>query len=290
MLHAVPCTDVPSAVHGEGPSWLPDRGALVWVDIEGRKLFMMDARGVVEGRELSERPGCVVPTLDGRLLLGLEHGIAVTSFEDPELRWIVRGDIPGPQLRMNDGKCDPSGAFWVGSMALDETPGAGSLYRMTVDGELRTVLTDVSISNGLAWNGRELYYIDSPLRRVDRFELDDEGEIASLDGRRTVIDLSESEGVPDGMTIDDNGNLWVALYGGARVSCFDPRSGRELERIAVPTERVTSCCFGGSDMSTLFITTRRKDPEDPESGGALFTVRPGVTGSRPDTYRGPLPS
>jgi sugar lactone lactonase YvrE len=187
----------------------------------------------------------------------------------------------GPALRFNEGKCDTSGRFWAGTMAYDETPGAGALYRLDPDGRASLMLIGVTISNGLAWSldGRTMYYIDSPTRRIDAFSFTPEtGEISD---RRPVITIPGELGVPDGMTIDAEGGLWVALWGGAAVHRY--LDGRLAEVIRLPVSQPTSCAFGGSDLDELYVTSAREglsfeQREAQQLAGAVFRVRPGVRG------------
>jgi sugar lactone lactonase YvrE len=183
---------------------------------------------------------------------------------------------------MNDGACDPEGRFWAGSMAYDATPGAGSLFRVDRDGTLTTVLEGVTVSNGLAWDpdGRSLYYIDSATGGVDRFTYDRAtGDVA---GRRRMIEVPRELGEPDGMTVDADGCLWIALWNGGQVRRYDP-GGRLLESVEVPVARPTSCAFGGRALDRLFVTTSRfgLDPgalSEQPLAGALLVVDPGVRG------------
>jgi sugar lactone lactonase YvrE len=184
--------------------------------------------------------------------------------------------------RMNDGKCDPAGRFWAGTMALDKRRGAGALYRLDADGRVHRMLDEVSISNGLDWSndGRLMYYVDTPTRSVDVFDFDvATGAIAN---RRSLARVEPDEGWPDGLTLDADGYIWVALWCGAAVRRYAPDG--TLDRVvAVPTTYPTSCAFGGSDLGDLYITTAATalTPDErlrePLAGG-LFRCRPGVHG------------
>ena len=171
-------------------------------------------------------------------------------------------------MRSNDGACDAAGRFWIGTMALDLTPGAGALY--CYDGKLRRVLDGVTLSNGLGWtrDDTQMYYIDSTEQRVDVFDF----ELASgqLDKRRPFVSIDRSDGIPDGLTVDHEGGVWVALYGGSCVRRYDER-GRLDAVVEVPAENVTSCCFGGDDGRSLFVTTAAPD-------GNVYVTQPGVSG------------
>jgi sugar lactone lactonase YvrE len=153
-------------------------------------------------------------------------------------------------------------------MALDETPGAGALYRY--DASLERVLDEVTLSNGIGWtrDATRMYYIDSPVQRVDLFDF----ELASgrVDNRRPFVSIDESDGIPDGLTVDDEGGVWVALYGGSCVHRYD-ESGHLDAVLEVPAKNVTSCCFGDGDGSSLFVTTAAPD-------GNVYVTQPGVSG------------
>jgi sugar lactone lactonase YvrE len=183
---------------------------------------------------------------------------------------------------MNDGKCDAQGRFWAGSMSEDEVTGAATLYRLDPDLTLTPVLRDVTISNGLAWSadGRTFFYADTPTQRVDAFTVTDEG---TLTDRRTVVRLPDGAGLPDGMCIDTEGALWVALWGGHAVRRYAP-TGELLAVVEVDAAQVSSCCFGGPALDTLFITTSQEGMDgaaraaDPNAG-RLFAAAVGVTGT-----------
>jgi sugar lactone lactonase YvrE len=192
--------------------------------------------------------------------------------------------LPGaaPGRRSNDGACDPQGRFWVGTMAEDQAPGAGALHRYDPDGALHTVLTGLTLPNGLGWDptGRRMHFIDSPTRRIDVLDLDP-ATGAVLD-RRPWATIPEGDGTPDGLAIDDEGGVWVALYGAGEVRRFSP-DGRAVARVEVPAEQVTACCFGGPDGRRLFITTATEGMSDAERAsrplaGALFALDVGVPG------------
>ena len=250
----------------EGPRWDAAARRLLWVDIEGCKLH------VVEGGEdraigLEAMVCAAAPTSGGAVLVALADRLVLVDLADESVRTLVR--LPhGPALRSNDGACDAAGRFWIGTMALDQTPGAGALYRY--DGTLQRVLDGVTLSNGIGWtrDDTQMYYIDSMEYRVDIFDF----ELASgqLDERRPFVSIDRSDGIPDGLTVDDEGGVWVALYGGSCVRRYDERGHLDAE-IGVPAENVTSCCFGGDDGRSLFVTTAAPD-------GNVYVTQPGVSG------------
>jgi sugar lactone lactonase YvrE len=250
----------------EGPRWDAVARRLLWVDIEGCELHVLEN---LEDRAiaLEAMVGAATPTSSGAVLVALANRLALVDLADESVRTLVR--LPhGPGLRSNDGACDAAGRFWIGTMALAETPGAGALYRY--DGRLERVLDEVTLSNGIGWtrDDTRMYYIDSPVQRVDLFDF----ELASgrVDDRRPFVSIDESDGIPDGLTVDDEGGVWVALYGGSCIRRYD-ESGRLDAVLDVPAENVTSCCFGGDDGRSLFVTTAAPD-------GNVYVTQPGVTG------------
>jgi sugar lactone lactonase YvrE len=250
----------------EGPRWDAAARRLLWVDIEGCKLHVLEA-GEDRAIGLDAMVGAAAPTSSGAVLVALADRLALVDLADESVRTLVR--LPhGPGLRSNDGACDAAGRFWIGTMALDETPGAGALYRY--DGRLQRVLDEVTLSNGIGWtrDDTRMYYIDSPVQRVDLFDF----ELASgrVDDQRPFVSIDESDGIPDGLTVDDEGGVWVALYGGSCIHRYD-ESGRLDAVLEVPAKNVTSCCFGGDDGRSLFVTTAAPD-------GNVYVTQPGVSG------------
>jgi sugar lactone lactonase YvrE len=288
-LTAVACSPA-LAEHAEGPFWDARTGRLGWVDILAGRLWSSDYDGaeLVSPRRLEiDRPlGAAVPAEAGGWLLAAGAGFAHLS-EDGRLTEIATV-ADAERVRMNDGKCDPAGRFWAGTMGHEAEPGAGAFFRLGRDGEVRTVLPEVTISNGLDWSPdhRTMYYIDTGTGRVDAFDYDAAG--GEVTGRRPVVSPAGG-GAPDGMCVDDEGCLWVAMWEGSRVCRYDP-DGRLLATVGLPVTNVTSCCFGGPDRSTLFITTSRIGLDTPEpDAGRVFRVAAGVGGPPAAPYRGPLP-
>jgi sugar lactone lactonase YvrE len=250
----------------EGPRWDAAARRLLWVDIEGCTLHVL-SRGEDRAIELDAMVGAVAPTSGDAVLVALADRLALVDLADESARTLTV--LPhGPELRSNDAACDAAGRFWIGTMALDVRPGAGALYRY--DGSLRRALDGVTLSNGIGWthDDTRMYYIDSAEQRVDVFDFD----LASgqLDERRPFASVDRSDGIPDGLTVDDEGGVWVALYGGSCVRRYDDR-GRLGAVLDVPAENVTSCCFGGDDGRSLFVTTAAPD-------GNVYVTQPGVSG------------
>ncbi len=273
---------------GEGPLWHDD--ALWWVNIMTGSLNRLTRdRGVIRSRSIGGMLGAAIPTESGHWLLGTDRGFLLLEWESGDIEPVANPEGSHSRIRFNDGKVDPAGRFWSGSMHIDAASGAGSLWRLEPDGRYSRQLSDLTIPNGMAWNddASQFYFIDSPTRQVDVFDFD----LASgtLANRRCAVDLKDEAGDPDGMCIDLDGNLWVAMFGGSQVLQLDPLRGSVLTRIPLPVSQVTSCCFGGDDMSTLFVTSAwgglRADQKNREpSAGSLFSIRTATTGLRPKLF------
>src|SRR5262245_29251973 len=274
----------PHAYHGEGPVWHGPWGGLRWVDMLAGDVLALDASGEVRRAHVGEVAAALRPRRDGGMVVGIERGFALVDAAG-EVRPL--GELWSDQtVRMNDGGCDPDGRFYCGSMREPATRGAGSLYRLDPDLSARPVLTDVTISNGLAWSpdGATAYYVDTATQRIDAFDYDTDG---GLSGRRPVVWVPEERGQPDGLTVDAGGYLWVALYGGGAVHRYTP-DGRLDGVVGVPVSQVTACTFGGADGDELFITTSREnlpEGEQPEAG-SVFRARPEVRGLPVLTFAG----
>jgi sugar lactone lactonase YvrE len=263
-------------VHGETPTYDQRTGLLYWVDMEAGGLMTLDAAGAIDRLTVDRIAACWRPRAGGGAVIGTEHGFAFIGADASIEKHSMFTDAA---LRMNDGGCDPQGRYYCGSMAYDETPGAGTLYRLDLDGTVSVVLTGTTISNGLVWSldGTQLYYIDTPTQRVDVFDFDPVA--GALLERRPAVRIDPELGHPDGMTIDAEGGLWVALWDGRAVHRYDP-DGTLTEVIEVAASQTTACAFGGPNLDQLYITTSRRDidPAVEPLAGALFTVRPGVSG------------
>lgn len=273
---------------GEGPVWDDDEGALYWIDGLGCRWFRMKD-GEITQHETASPLGSLVLTSAGEIFAALRDGIYHIDRVTGAQTLLTNPEAGKAGNRFNDGKADPRGRYVVGSMSEANNNGsdngepAGALYSILRDGSWKRLRSDVSISNGLAWNrsGDTLYYIDSPTGCVMAYDYDlSAGEIS---GGRICARVPEAEGIPDGMTIDADGMLWVAQWGGWCVSRFDPRTGERIGRVDVPVKHVTCCCFGGARMDELYITTSTNGVEGDEwrrqpLAGALFVAHTGCRG------------
>lgn len=274
-MHAEQITD-PVAYHGEGPVWSQGWGGLRWLDMFAGDLLSLDAQGGVHRRHVAALVAAVRPRRGGGAVLGIERGFALEATDGAITRfdelWSERS------VRMNEGSCDPDGRFYCGSMAKDHRPGAGSLYRLDPDRSVHVILPQVTVSNGLEWNadGTRAWYNDTPTQRIDVFEYD---PVEGLVARSTFVDLADEGGQPDGLTVDREGAVWVALSNRGEVRRYIP-GGRLDEVVEVPVQKVTACTFGGPDLDQLFITTSKENiqPGTDPLAGALFSVEVGSIG------------
>jgi sugar lactone lactonase YvrE len=276
---------------GEGPSWDARENVLWWVDITGNLVHRYDpATGTDTTIDVGRAVGAAVPRASGGLALAVEEGFAVLDPKTGKTELIAEVEADRPENRMNDAKCDTSGRMWAGTMAYDDSPGAGAFYRLDPDRAVTTILKGVTCSNGTAWSPDDtlMYYIDSGRQQVDVFDYD--RSTGGVSNRRKLIDIPSSAGVPDGMTVDAEGHLWVALWGGGAIRRYSP-DGKLVKVLAMPVTQPTSMAFAGPDLTDLYITSateglsdeaRQKDPH----AGALFRHRPGVKGLPTQSYRG----
>lgn len=262
----------PIAYHAEGPVWVDQ---LHWVDMLAGDVLSLGSDGTVGRRHVGPVVAALRPRASGGFVYALERGFALDDGIGTPIRTLP--DLwTTDAVRMNEGGCDPDGRFYCGSMAYPMTPGAASLYRLDPDGRVVTVLGDLTISNGLEWSpdGRLAYYVDSATGRIDVMDYDvDRG----LTHRRPFVTVKV--GSPDGLTVDAEGGIWVAIWGGSAVHRFTPE-GALSEVIELPVTQVTACTFGGASLDELFITTSREGlpaSEEP-AAGALFHGRPGIAG------------
>jgi sugar lactone lactonase YvrE len=271
-MQAEQVTD-PVAYHGEGPVWSPRWGGLYWLDMLAGDVLSLTTDGAVHRRHVASVVATIRPRSRGGAVIGVERGFAL---EDADGTLTHLGELwTDDGLRMNEGGCDPDGRFYCGSMAYDKRPGAGALYRLDADGSVRKVLEGVTVSNGLDWSpdGSLAYYNDTDTRRVDVFGYDRD---TGLRGRRPFASVP---GRPDGLTVDAEGGVWVALSDAGVVRRYTADAALD-EVVELPVTKVTACTFGGQNLDQLFITTSREnlDPGDEPLAGSLFRAIVGVSG------------
>lgn len=253
---------------GEGPTWDAVAHRLLWVDILTARVHSLDpVSGETTSTVVPQHVGAAKPRVGGGLVLNLRDGIGLTNAEG-EFRWLHHDPVPG--RRANDAAVAPDGALWAGTMRYDEAQGGGTLARVAPDGTVSVVLDDVAVSNGIGWSpgGDRMYYIDSPTRRIDVFSYSD-GRVRD---RRPWVEIEPGVGWPDGLTVDADGAVWVALWDGGALRRYTP--GGRLDRIVpLPVRRPTACAFGGDDLSDLYVTTARTGLENPVlQEGSLLVI------------------
>jgi sugar lactone lactonase YvrE len=273
---------VPAAELGEGVHWDPEAGVLYWVDVPAGRVYRLDSNGDHESWDAGEPVGAVVPRAAGGLVLTAANGFLVLDPATGEVTGLADVEASQPGTRMNDGACDRAGRFWAGTMAADESPGQGALYRLDPDLRLTQLRTGIGISNGIGWSPGEnrMYYVDSLAYQIEAMEYD---PATGQTGRcRVLAALGQGQVMPDGLAVDSDGYVWVAVWGGSAIQCYRP-DGRLSHIVKLPAANVTSCAFGGPDLDILYITTAAGPGT---SGGALFSCRPGVTGQPSHPFRG----
>jgi sugar lactone lactonase YvrE len=269
---------------GEGPIWWQD--ALYYVDIEGHQVHCFDpATAAEKSWEVGERVGTVVPRESGGLVIAGDRGISLLDPDSGALTHLADPEQDLPDNRFNDGKCSPDGRFFAGTISLTKKTGTAKLYRLDPDLTLHEAFGPVTNSNGIAWSadGKTVFYIDTPRKEVLAFDYD-AGHLRNL---RSVISAAHLDASPDGMAIDAEGHLWIAFCHGACVVCFDPETGAELRKIALPCLETTACAFGGPDLGDLYVTTGIHKSVVEEDAGRLFVIRGlGVNGLPAHAFAG----
>ena len=272
---------------GEGPVWLAPSKQLLWVDINGGKVHCFTPESgedsvIYQG----QKTGCVVPVASGGFLVADLHDLLLFQGDLPQQKLVAGVESSLVNNRFNDGKVDPCGRLWVGTMSMSVVPHAGTLYCIESDGLVKSKLKGTTISNGMAWSadGEIMYYIDTADGVVYAFDFDQ--STGDISNQRTVVNIPSHMGAPDGMTIDVEGNLWVALWGGGCVTRWNPATGELLATVNVDAPHVTCCTFGGDNMDQLFITTAREglsseQMEQYPLSGSLFSFQTQTQGFSP---------
>ena len=272
------------SVWGEGPIWHGNR--LLYVDIEAHKILAFDpASGKETIWNVGQRVGTVVPRAKGGLAWAGDDGFYFLDEATGISTAIADPEPDKPDNRFNDGKCDPAGRFWAGTICLKKKPEA-ALYVLHTDLRVEKKFEPVTNSNGIIWtkDGGTMYYIDTPSKKIRAFDFDK--ATSAITNERVIWDTSAIESSPDGMTIDSEDRLWIAFCHGGMVKCFDPSSRKVIEQIDFPCIETTACAFGGPDLGDLYITTGLKPGLEEALAGRLFVCRPGAKGVPSDAFNG----
>jgi sugar lactone lactonase YvrE len=276
---------------GEGPVWDHRDESLLWIDVTRGMVHRFDpVTRRDESFHVGQHVGALALRSAGGFVLAVRGGFANFDLGTSRAQAIADTEAATPTNRMNDGKVDSKGRFWAGSMAYSEEGREGSLYRLDQDHSVTRILTGLGISNGLGWspNDRVMYHIDSLTGGVDAYDFNaDTGQITN---RHRLIDIERADGIPDGMTVDGEGYLWVALWNGWGIRRYRPDGALDGE-IRLPVRQVSCCTFGGPDMRDLYITTAARDLsalelDDQPGAGGVFRHQPGVAGLPSRSYGG----
>ena len=264
---------------GEGPVWDAKRKVICWVDILNGEIHEYSAQSKNHKTiAVNQMVGAAVICSDGNFLTALKNGFAFVNWETGEVNIITdpESDIPGN--RFNDGKVGPDGRFWAGTMSQTDEPAKGGFYVFDKDYSVTKKISNVSISNGMAWgaDGKTFYYIDTPTYNVVAYDFDKDG--GEISRKRVVITVPQEDGSPDGMTIDSEGMLWIAHWDGWQITRHNPNTGEKLLSIPFPAARITSCAFGGDNFEDLFVTSARVGLTDGQLAGqplagSLFVIK-----------------
>jgi sugar lactone lactonase YvrE len=264
---------------GEGPVWDAKRKAICWIDILRGEIHEYNPDNQFHRTfSVHQMIGAVTICKNGNLLAAMKNGFGFVDRNSGAVHMIGNPESHLPGNRFNDGKTDPAGRFWAGTMSHTDEPERGGLYLLDKDLTITKKAENISISNGLAWSAdhKTFYYIDTPTRRVFAYQYDKStGEISN---KRIIIQVAQEDGFPDGMTIDSENMLWIAHWDGWQVSRWNPETGNKIKTIPLPAARITSCCFGGEDLRDLYITSARKELSEEElekhpHAGSLFVIK-----------------
>ena len=273
------------AALGEGALWDWRGDLLVSVDIPAGRVLVSDPRdGSTRSFDVGQPVGAAMLRREHDLLLAVRDGFATLDLETGAVEPLVAVEADNPANRMNDAACDARGRCFAGTMATDDTPGAGTLYRLDEDLSVHAVLDAVTISNGLGWSpaGDVMYHIDSKAGGIDAHDFDPDS--GALSGRRRLVDTDPSWGLPDGLAMDADGGIWVAFWDGSALRRIAP-DGELTQMVELPAARPTRPAFGGADLDQLYVTSAKLDrPVDGDLGGAIFVLEPGVRGVRANVF------
>ncbi len=268
------------AILGEGPVWDPRTKSILWVDIiQSNILILNTISKTFESIETGSKVGSFALCDNGeKIIAALQDGFVFINRKNGLIEKISDPEIDQPHNRFNDGKCDPAGRFWAGTMSLNEQDNSGSLYTIDSQKNIEQKFDGVTISNGLCWSLDEsrFYYIDTPTMEVVQFDYNKEtGHICN---KKSIIHISQEDGFPDGMTIDNEGMLWIAHWGGWQITRWNPSTGKIIYRIKIPVSKVTSICFGGDDFSEIYVTSAsigltKVDLQKEPLAGSTFVIK-----------------
>lgn len=271
---------------GEGALWNYKLGEFYWVDIESQLFHVYNPKTKKNKTfRMPSRIGTVVPYTADEVVVALEDGIYKYNMKSDSLSIVSTVEKDKPYNRFNDGKCDPLGNLWVGSMHYDQSAPMANLYKINPNGKTEVMVDSVTISNGIVWtkDSRTMYYIDTTIGKIRGYDFDSNtGEISN---ERVVVEVDEKDGYPDGMAIDEEDMLWVGMWNGSAVARFNPKTGELLSKIEVPAQNVTACAFGGKNLDILYITTAsigmtKEQKLEYPNAGSVFKAIPGVKGVR----------
>ncbi|WP_046745031.1 SMP-30/gluconolactonase/LRE family protein [Kordia zhangzhouensis] len=286
--------EIPSKL-GEGAIWDYRKKVLYWVDIEGKSLNIYSPKTKTNKEiKMPSRIGTVVPSeIENEAVVALEDGIYMVNIVTENISLLSDIEATHTENRFNDGKCDPNGNLWVGSMHLPQSKPEGSLYKINSDGEAQKMLGNITISNGIVWtkDKKTMYYIDTPTSNIRAFDYNEQNN--TISNERIAVKVDEADGFPDGMTIDENDKLWVGLWNGNCIAQYDPITGKMLSKVHVPAHNVTSCAFGGENLDILYITTSSLDMNDEEKkqynkAGSIFKIKLDTRGVRSTFFKKPM--
>ncbi|MBX2827353.1 MAG: SMP-30/gluconolactonase/LRE family protein [Flavobacteriaceae bacterium] len=275
---------------GEGAFWNYQTQKFYWIDILKKNLHIYNP-GTNENQTLPVPSpiGTVVPKNDSLAVIALEDGIYTINTSTGSISVLSDVEKELTVNRFNDGKCDPNGNLWVGSMNYPQDEATGSVYKINEEGKTEKMIDSVTISNGIVWtqDHKTLYYIDTPTGTIRAYDYDETD--ATISNERIAVEVNPKDGFPDGMTIDSEDMLWVGMWNGNAVARYNPISGTLISKIEVPAHNVTSCAFGGPNLDLLYITTASVDMTDTEKekypkAGSIFVAKPGVSGVKSDFF------
>lgn len=263
---------------GEGPVWDAKESQMYWLDIFRGEIFCYSlASRTLHSYPIGEMVGSMALCTDGSLIFASKSGFGFLNKVTGKIKMLAKPEDHLPNNRFNDGKCDPAGRFWAGTMSLSEEKGAGNLYVLERN-QAHKKIENVTISNGLAWSldYKTMYYIDTPTRKVVSFTFDK--ATGNISNRKIIIHIPKEDGYPDGMTIDTEGMLWIAHWDGWQVTRWHPVSGKKIHAIPLPAAKITSCTFGGNGLTDLYITSASvglspKELEKQPLAGSLFVIK-----------------